>query len=118
MTETLRALILSRQAGAVCHAAAYLLVAVSAAGLVLIFTGRPHLAPVAMLTALSSLAVFSLFTIAQHLATARESRRPWPHRDTAQAALCLSMFPITLLSSHLDDWTFRIAALPILISMV
>ena len=28
------------------------------------------------------------------------------------------MFPVTLLSSHLDDWTFRIAALPILISMV
>lgn len=64
MTETLRALILSRQAGAVSHAAAYLLVAVSAVGLILIFTGRPHLAPAAMLTALSSLAVFGLFSIA------------------------------------------------------
>ena len=28
------------------------------------------------------------------------------------------MYPITLLSSHLDDCTFRIAALPLLLSMV
>ena len=57
MTQILKALILSRQADIAFQAGAYLLIAVSAVGLTLVFTGTPHMAQFAVLTALSSLAV-------------------------------------------------------------
>ena len=118
MSDTLKSLILSRHTETALQAGAYLLIAAAAAGLVLMFTGRAHLAQTMVLVALSSLTLTSFARIARHLAAPKRTRGPWPHRDTAHAALWLSMYPITLLSPHLDTWTFRLAALPVVLTML
>ena len=118
MTATLRSLILSPAAKRAETALTWLILAACAADLILLFTGRSHLAPYVLLMAITSLTLPNGFNVARHLATDREQRGRFPHKDAACAALAAAIYPIVLLFNHLDGWPVRLAAVPALLAML
>ena len=118
MSTAIKALILSPAARRAETALTWLLLAASAGGLILMFTGSLHLAPLVTVLALSSLALANAATVARHLATPENQRGPFPHRHAASTALVLSIYPMALFSGHLEGRLFQLAASAILLSML
>lgn len=119
MTNTIRSLVLSPTGKRVETALTWLLLIASGVGLLLLFTtSKTHMAPYVSVMAITSLGMANGFNVARHLATDREQRGRFPHKDAACAALAASIYPIVLLFTHLDGWPVRLAASPALLAML
>lgn len=118
MSSTIRSFILSPAAKRAETGLTWLLLTASAAGLLLIFTGHPQLAPYISAMAVSSLGIGNGAKVARHLAATQDQRGRFPHRDAACAAMAISIYPVALLANHLEGRLFQLAVAPILLSML
>lgn len=84
----------------------------------LVIAGRTELAPHLLTGCSAMMAILYLSDVAAHLRASPESRGRFPHQDAALGVMWLFVIPMSLTSSQIPGWAFKLLATPILLMMV